>query len=240
MNTDTGAAGPSCLNIVFRDAWLCAIDKPCDLLVHKSRQGSDRVFALQRLRDQLGQKVWPLHRLDRATSGVLLFALDADTAAAVGRQIMARAVGKRYLAVARGFTEPEGHIDYPLSAGGQRPDRPARTDYRRLATMELPVPVGRYPSARYSLLSVQPETGRTHQIRRHFKHIRHPLIGDTSYGEGRHNRLFRDLFDCHRLLLHAVELRLRHPWSGGMLQIQAPTRGSFRRIEEEFLRRSLQ
>ena len=238
--TPTTLAEPCGLDILFRDQWLCAIDKPCDLMVHKSRQGSDRVFALQRLRDQLGQKVWPLHRLDRATSGVLLFALDADTAAAVGRQFMARVVDKRYLAVARGFTDPAGRIDYPLANKKNRPEKPARTDYRRLAVMELPVAVGRYNSARYSLLSIQPETGRTHQIRRHFKHIHHPLIGDTTYGEGRHNRLFRQYFGCHRLLLHAVEFQLEHPWSGIKLQIRAPTRGSFRHIEEEFLRHSLQ
>lgn len=189
---------------------------------------------MQMLRDQLGHKVWPVHRLDRATSGVLLFALDAETAAAVGRQLMARTVGKRYLAVARGFTAPTGRIDYPLSTGDRRLDQPACTDYRRLGTLELPIPVGRYPSARYSLLSVWPRTGRTHQIRRHFKHIFHPLIGDTTYGEGRHNRLFRIEFGCHRLLLHAVEMTLQHPWGEQELLLQAPLSGDFETIEARF------
>lgn len=189
---------------------------------------------MQMLRDQLGQKVWPVHRLDRATSGVLLFALDSETAASVGRQIMARTVGKRYLAVARGFTEASGRIDYPLSTGDRRADQPACTDYQRLGTLELPIPIGRYPSARYSLLSVWPRTGRTHQIRRHFKHIFHPLIGDTTYGEGRHNRLFRIEFGCHRLLLHAAELKLQHPRCGREILLHAPLSGEFARVEACF------
>lgn len=208
--------------------------------MHKSARGDDRAFALQMLRDQLGRKVWPVHRLDRATSGVLLFALDADTAAAVGRQFMAREVRKRYLAVARGYTEPAGRIDHPLATGDHREDRPARTDYERRATLELPFPVGRYSTARYSLLTVDPKTGRTHQIRRHFKHIFHPLIGDTTYGEGRHNRLFREHFGCRRLLLHGAELELTHPWSHDQLGLRAPLTGSFRAIEEQFTGRGLQ
>lgn len=234
------AAAAQPLPVLFRDRWLCAIDKPCGLMVHKTPRGDDSVFALQRLRDQLGQRVWPLHRLDRATSGVLLFALDAKTAAAVGGQIMARRFDKRYLAVVRGYTEPAGRIDHPLASADRQTEQPALTHYRRLATMQLPVPVGRYPSARYSLVEVRPETGRTHQIRRHFKHLFHPLIGDTTYGEGRHNRLFRESFGCHRLLLHAVELRLLHPWTGQALDIRAETGGSFRRVEEIFLSHSLQ
>ncbi len=224
--------------ILHCDQWLCAIDKPCGLMVHKSPRGDDRQFIMQMLRDQLGQKVWPVHRLDRATSGVLLFALDAETAAAIGRQIMDRSVEKRYLAVVRGFTEPEGRIDHPLSTGDRRADQPARTDYERLATLELPIPIGRYTSARYSLLSVWPRTGRTHQIRRHFKHIFHPLIGDTTYGEGRHNRLFRMEFGCHRLLLHAVDLTLEHPASDQPLHLHAPISGEFARIETAFFEES--
>lgn len=222
------------LAVLYQDRWLCAIDKPCGLLVHKSSRGDDRVFALQRLRDQLGCRVWPLHRLDRATSGVLLFALDADTAAAVGHQFMARSIAKRYLAVTRGHTDTEGRIDKALATGDQRDDQPARTDYTRLATLELPIAVGRYASARYSLVAVFPKTGRTHQIRRHFKHIFHPLIGDTTYGEGRHNRLFRTHFGCHRLLLHAAELELHHPWTNQRLRIRAPLHGVFARIEALF------
>jgi tRNA pseudouridine65 synthase len=227
------------LAVIYQDRWLCAIDKPSGLMVHRSDRSDDTVFAMQRLRDQLGRRVWPLHRLDRATSGVLLFALDAETAAAAGRLIMARKFEKRYLSVARGYTSEHGTVDYPLHPIEGRGAQPAVTLYRRLATMEMPVPVGRYPAARYSLLEVRPQTGRTHQIRRHFKHIFHPLIGDTTYGEGRHNRLFRQRFECHRLLLHAAQLELAHPRTGVALDIRAPSSGVFRQIEEAFLGHSL-
>lgn len=190
---------------------------------------------MQMLRDQLGKRVWPVHRLDRATSGLLLFALDADSAAHLGRQFMARAVAKRYLAVVRGHVDGQGLIDHALESG--RREQAARTRYQHLARMELPYAIGRYPSARYSLVSAVPETGRMHQIRRHFKHIFHPLIGDTTYGEGRHNRLFRELFACHRLLLHASRLRFVHPASDKTMELHAPTTGTFRRIITEFIHR---
>ena len=227
------------LPIIYQDRWFCAVDKPCGVLVHKSSRGTDQVFVMQQLRDQLGQRVWPLHRLDRATSGVLLFALDAETASLAGRMIMARLLKKRYLAVVRGHVDAEGVIDHPLATDAQRPSRPATTRYRRLATMELPIPIGRYPVARYSLVEVCPLTGRTHQIRRHFKHLFHPLVGDTTYGEGRHNRLFRQHFACHRLLLHAVQVELDHPHLARPLDLRAPTSGTFRRIEDVFLSHSL-
>ena len=217
--------------IVYQDEWLCAIDKPCDMMVHQSRLGTDRQFVVQLLRDQIGQKVWPVHRLDRATSGVLLFALDRETASRVGKQFMAQTVEKRYLAVTRGWVDAEGEIDHPLkkhktAAEGQ----PALTRYRRLATAELPFAIGEHETVRYSLVEVFPKTGRRHQIRRHFKHIFHPLIGDTTYGEGRHNRLFRQHFGSHRLLLHAVGLTLSHPADDGRLEIEVAPDEGFRRV----------
>lgn len=225
-------SGP--LAIVYQDRWLCAIDKPCDLMVHRSALGTDRHFALQLLRNQLGQRVWPIHRLDRATSGVLMFALDADTAAALGEQMMARQIDKRYLAVVRGYVDDEGLIDHPLLAEGAGEAQAAQTGYRCLARVEWPIAVGRYSTARYSLVEARPLTGRMHQIRRHFKHIFHPIIGDTTYGEGRHNRLFREHFDCHRLLLHASELGFRHPETGQNLTIKAPPTGELQRVMERF------
>jgi len=225
-------SGP--LAILYQDHRLCAIDKPCDLMVHRSALGTDRHFALQLLRDQLGQRVWPIHRLDRATSGVLLFALDADTAAALGEQMMARQIGKRYLAVVRGYVGDEALIDHPLVAEGAGDAQAALTEYRCLAKVEWPIAVGRYSTARYSLVEARPLTGRMHQIRRHFKHIFHPIIGDTTYGEGRHNRLFREHFDCHRLLLHARELSFQHPDSGQNLTIEAPPTGELQRVIECF------
>ena len=217
--------------VLYRDSWLCAIDKPCDLMVHFSRLGTDRQFVVQLLRDQIGQKVWPVHRLDRATSGVLLFALDRDTASAVGKQFMAQKVVKRYLAVARGWVEEEGEIDHPLRKHKTSEDgQPSLTRYRRLATAELPFAMGEHDTVRYSLVEVFPKSGRRHQIRRHFKHVFHPLIGDTTYGEGRHNRLFRQHFASHRLLLHASGLELTHPVDGTRLRLEAPPDKELSRI----------
>jgi tRNA pseudouridine65 synthase len=226
---------PERLSVVWQDRWLCAIDKPPGLMVHRSARSTDARFAMQWLRDQLGQRVWPVHRLDRATSGLLLFALDSDSAAHLGRQFMARTIAKRYLAVVRGHVDEQGLIDHPLETG--RRNQAARTRYQCLGRMELPYAIGRYSSARYSLVSAVPETGRMHQIRRHFKHIFHPLIGDTTYGEGRHNRLFRELFACHRLLLHASRLCFVHPVSEKTMELYAPTTGTFRRIIKEFIHR---
>jgi tRNA pseudouridine65 synthase len=209
-------------------------------MVHRSNRGTDRRFAMQLLRDQLDQRVWPIHRLDRATSGVLMFALDADTAARMGHQMMDRAIDKRYLAVVRGHIEDQGVIDHALAADGQGSLQSAITRYECLARITLPYPVGRYPEARYSMVVAQPLTGRMHQIRRHFKHIFHPVIGDTTYGEGRHNRLFRQHLSCHRMLLHASTLSFEHPHQRGLVQVEAPLTGSFQRIAGLFSQQTQQ
>ena len=227
------------LAIVYRDECLCAIHKPSGLLVHRTPldRGETR-FAVQLLRDQIGCHVHPVHRLDRGTSGVLLFALDRDVARAVGAQFLDRAVGKRYVAVVRGHPAESGVIDHPLArrrdgfeprptANASDEPRPAVTRYRRLAIAELPHAVDRYPSSRYALLELQPETGRRHQIRRHLKHVAHPVIGDATFGKGRHNRLFARLFGSDRLLLACVELRLVHPASGKPLVLAAPPADDF-------------
>ena len=228
------ARSDGALPVIYLDAWLCAIDKPCGLMVHRSNRGTDKQFAMQMLRDQLGQRVFPIHRLDRATSGLLLFALDADTAASLGEQMMARTVSKHYLAVARGRVDEHGLIDHPLAADGKGPEKAAQTEYQRLAWIELPFAVGRYATSRYSLVEARPRTGRMHQIRRHFKHIFHPIIGDTTYGEGRHNRLFRQYYACHRLLLHAHRLAFEHPHEARRIELTAPPAGEFERIVEQF------
>ncbi len=210
------------LDIIYRDDRLVAIDKPDGLLVHKARQSSDHVYALQLLRDQIGHFVHPIHRLDRATSGVLLFALDPDTARAVCEQFAGRAVEKRYLALVRGHPDASGAIDYPLREDPDHEPQEAVTDYRRLAAVEWPEPVGAFAQARYAWLELSPRTGRMHQLRRHCRHLSHPIVGDTTYGDSRHNRFFRERFQCYRLLLHAAELRLVHPATGAPLTLRAP------------------
>jgi tRNA pseudouridine65 synthase len=226
------------LPVLYRDAHLVAVHKPSGLLVHRTDlDRHERFWALQLVRDQIGQRVFAVHRLDRGTSGVLLFALAPEVGAALGARFEQGAVGKTYLAVVRGHPPETGVIDHPLvrrpedrdagdpaGAGGWQP---ALTRYRRLAAFELPYRVDRYPTSRYALLAVEPTTGRRHQIRRHLKHAAHPVIGDATYGKGRHNRLFETLFGCRRLLLACVELRLAHPVTGAPLVISAPLAADF-------------
>jgi tRNA pseudouridine65 synthase len=223
------------LTILHHDAHLVAVHKPPGLLVHRSAISRDSVFLLQRLRDQLGARVYPVHRLDRATSGVIVFGLDPGTAAALGDAFAAGTVLKGYLAVARGWVDVQGLIDHPVrDEDGDSAARPARTRYRRVATLELPYAVDRYPSARYSLVAVEPLTGRRQQIRKHFKHISHHLIGDTTHGNGRHNRFFRTRLGIDRLLLQAQSLDFTHPVGGERIQIEAVPDPAWRRIEALF------
>ncbi len=209
--------------ILHQDDAICAVTKPSGLLVHRTAISTDRVFLVDLLRGRIGRRVWPAHRLDRATSGVLLFALSADAAAALGRQFELGRVEKRYLALARGWLPDQGEIDRPLrdGRGNSAREREALTRFRCLGRSELPVAVAPHATARYSLVEARPETGRTHQIRRHFKHIAHPIVGDVNHGDRHHNRLFRERYGCHRLLLHASGLRFEHPENGAMLRLEA-------------------
>jgi tRNA pseudouridine65 synthase len=235
MQPDTPHSRP--LNILYRDEHFVAIDKPPGLLVHRTPISRDRVFVLQTLRDQLGQRVYPVHRLDRATSGVLILAFDPASATALAAGFQARTVDKEYLAVARGWTAGKGRIDHPITDDeGSGIAQNAITDFKRLANIELPFAVDRYPSARYSLLRVVPETGRRHQIRKHFKHISHHLIGDTTHGNGKHNRFFRQHLGISRLLLMARTLRFQHPFADHPVTIQAPPSPDWREIERLFER----
>ena len=233
------------LELIYQDSALVAVNKPAGLLVHRSRiDRHETRFALQLLRDQLGRRVYPVHRLDKPTSGVLLFCLTPEAAHAVAAQFEARQVSKRYLAVVRGHAPASGIIDYALKrkhdtlAHGETPrEHPVQeavTRFHRLATAEIPVAVDRYPSSRYSLLELQPETGRRHQLRRHMKHIGYPLIGDAKYGKGVHNRFFQREFDCARLLLACVRMELTHPLTGRRLSISAGLEASWSRVASAF------
>lgn len=220
------------LPILYRDDEMVVIHKPAGLLVHRSiLDRHETRFAIQLLRDQIGLRVWPVHRLDKGTSGVLVFAFNKVRAAELSQQFESRAVRKTYLAVVRGWPEEEGVIEHPLPVVRDQYELPlpgpvaaqhARTRYRRLATVELPIAVDRYPHSRYALMLLEPETGRRHQLRRHMKHIAHPIIGDATYGKGVHNRMFAEQLRSHRLLLACVRMRLTHPVSGAALDLVAP------------------
>jgi tRNA pseudouridine65 synthase len=233
------------LQVLYRDDDIVVIDKPANLLVHRSEiDRHETRFAIQILRDQIGQRVWPAHRLDRGTSGVLLFGLSPEIASTLGKQFEAGSIEKRYLAIVRGHPPASGSIDHPLSRqrdayefqgeSSSEEAQAALTHFRRLATIELPFAVDRYPSSRYALVELEPITGRRHQIRRHLKHIAHPIIGDTTYGKGRHNRFIAEQYNCQRLLLACTGLGFTHPTQNQRLKIKSPVSGDFAALLAQF------
>jgi tRNA pseudouridine65 synthase len=201
-------------------------------------------FAMKILRDQISQWVYPIHRLDKPTSGVLLFALDKHTAKLMSEQFREHTIQKTYLAVVRGYTDASGVINHALKEKLDKiADRDAKVDkdakeaitiYETLASVELDFAVGKYEKSRYSLVSLKPKTGRKHQIRRHMKHISHHIIGDTKYGRGEHNKFIRKEFGCHRLLLHALSLEVLHPYSLEILKIDSGLDATFKHVLNSF------
>lgn len=223
------------LPILYADDALVVVNKPSGLLVHRSPiDRHETRFAVQLLRNQLGRRVHPVHRLDKGTSGALVFALDRTIAGTLAAAFASQQVQKSYLAIVRGWPAESGTIEHALEAvqdpyapAGDGVAKPARTAFRTLATVELPHRVDRYPTARYALLELQPDTGRRHQLRRHLAHISHPIIGDSTYGKGRHNRLFTESFGVNRLLLACVKLQFAHPVTGEPLVIAADPGAGF-------------
>ncbi len=227
------------LQIIYIDEHLVAINKPAGLLVHRTAlDAHEQQFALQMLRDQLGRQVWPAHRLDKGTSGLLLFALDAQTASVLGQTFEHGRAHKRYRALVRGWPAESGVIEHPLARDPELPSAgqtmlSARTDWHCLAQIEWPFSVeGRFASSRYALVEASPLTGRRHQIRRHLKHIAHPIIGDTTHGKGAHNRAVAAHLGLNRLWLHGLELQITHPATGAALLLHAPLGEEWQLLKE--------
>lgn len=217
------------LDVVYIDDALAVVDKPAGLMVHDSALARGETdFAADRLREQFGRPIFLVHRLDRATSGCLLLAFDREVASALGKTLMARDVEKDYVAVCRGWPAEERFtIEHPLDGGPGKPvKKPATTTFERIATCELAMASEHFPTSRYALLRAHPLTGRFRQIRRHLKHVSHHLIGDTSHGDGRHNRAFR-MLGIHRMLLHARRLAFTHPVIGARIDVRAPFDAEF-------------
>ena len=209
------------LEICYQDPYLVAINKPHGLLVHRSRIAEESSeFALQMLRDQLGTRVYPTHRIDRKTSGVLLFALQKEVEISMQKQFQENLVKKKYLCVLRGYADDFGRIDYPLAKdNGVLQD--SLTHYQTIARAELEVPLGKFPTSRYSLVVASPQTGRMHQLRKHFAHIFHPIIGDRKHGCNKQNRLFTERWQMNTMLLHAGSLGFIHPITKEEIHIKA-------------------
>lgn len=231
------------LQVVYEDDALIVINKPSGLLVHRSEiDRRETRFALQLVRNMVGHRVYPVHRLDKPTSGILVFAKTPEVASLVVEQWRQREVDKRYLAIVRGYMPEFIHLDKAMSppvdkfAKHERikPEQEAITDFRSLAQVELAIEIDKYPQSRYSLVEALPKTGRKHQIRRHLKHLAHPIIGDARYGKGKHSRYFRDHFEAPRLLLHAWQLSMQHPLTDEPLVFTAPLDNVWRRLMVRF------
>ncbi|MEF1290352.1 tRNA pseudouridine(65) synthase TruC [Vibrio sp. M260118] len=233
------------LEIVFQDEYFVAVNKPAGMLVHRSwLDKHETQFVMQTLRDQIGQHVFPLHRLDRPTSGVLIFALSSEVASQVMPMFANHEMEKTYHAIVRGWIEVPGRLDYPLKveldkiadkhASQEKEAQEAITEYQPLAKVEIPYSTGKFPTTRYCLMEMKPLTGRKHQLRRHMAHLRHPMVGDTTHGDGKHNKLFREVYDSHRLLLHASSLKFIHPFTGQELLIKAGVDETWLKLCGEF------
>ncbi|MFQ1017408.1 tRNA pseudouridine(65) synthase TruC [Gilliamella sp. BG7] len=218
--------------ILYQDDDLIAINKPSGWLVHRSwLDKTETVVVMQTLRDQIGQHVFPIHRLDRPTSGVLLFALSSDVARIMSEEFAKKQIEKTYHAIVRGYVEGEAVIDYPLVeeldkiadkfTNKNKPAQDAVTFYKSISKIEVPIKVSKFETARYSFVELKPQTGRKHQLRRHMKHIFHPILGDSKHGDLHQNRAFATYFNIKRLMLHASKLQIKHPTQHKPMIIEA-------------------
>ena len=219
------------LEILYQDEYIVAINKPSGLLVHKSFYARDaKVYAIQELRNQIGgQHVYPIHRLDRKTSGVLLFALDKLTLKIMNDRFALREVEKKYLAILRGWTLTESTIDYDLTNDDDIKQN-AITYFQRLQTTEIDLAFNNKPTSRYCLVEAIPETGRMHQLRKHFKHIFHPILGSLPHGCNKQNKFWLDNYGLKGMMLHAHQLIFNHPVSNEPIILNAKINEEFQKV----------
>lgn len=218
------------LEIVHQDEHLIAINKPHGLLVHRSKIANDATeFALQILRDQIGRHVNPVHRIDRKTSGILLFAFEKEVEIAMQKQFQESLVQKKYLAILRGYAPDQMDIDYPLAKENGTLQE-AFTSFKTLQRAEIEVAFGKHPTSRYSLVEAMPTTGRMHQLRKHFAHIFYPIIGDRKHGCNKQNKFFKEQFEMTTMLLHASWLKFKHPVTNLDIEINATPHSEFNRV----------
>ncbi len=221
------------LEIIYQDDYLVAINKPNGLLVHKTKIAAHETeFATDLLSQQLQRPVFLSHRLDRKTSGLLLFALDSERASLMHVEFSERRIAKRYVAIVRGYFPEEITLDYAIT-NDRNKKQEAITRFKCLKTSELPIPHGKHQTSRYSLIEARPETGRQHQIRKHCSHLQHPIIGDRPHGCNKQNKLFKERWNMTKMLLHAIELRLEHPKLHTPLHLHAPLNEEFKRMQKE-------
>jgi len=210
------------LEILYQDEEIVAVNKPHGIAVHASKMHKyDTVFVLQTLRNQLNKKVYPAHRLDKKTSGILIFALTESMNSKLQKMFMNNEMHKIYQAIVRGYVNDNGTIDYSLQNPAGK-EQEAITHYEILQQYEINIASGKFPTSRYSLLKLQPQTGRYHQLRKHLAHFRHPIINDRPHGCNKQNKLWKTRFNHDTMLLHAKELNFIHPNTAKKISIKAP------------------
>jgi tRNA pseudouridine65 synthase len=217
-------------DILYEDDYLIAVHKPTGIFVHRSRlDPAASLFMVQEVRNLIGARVYPVHRLDRKTSGLLLMAKTKEIQSVMNKMFMDRQVHKKYLAIVRGYTSETFQIDYPImSEKGKLQE--SITTFTTLQTTEIPESSGRFSTSRYSLVEAVPLTGRMHQIRRHLSHIFHPIIGDRPHGCNKQNRFFLQRFGLSDMMLQASSLQFAHPITGHDTYIYAPIKDEFKRV----------
>ncbi len=221
------------LTTLHRDEHLIVVDKPAGLLIHPNAYDWKSPTCMSLVEELTGKKSYTVHRLDRGTSGIVVLALDAASAAALSLAFRERRVEKRYLALVRGFTDEEGEVDSPIRRGSDSPEAPALTLYRTISSVELPVAIGPHATARYSLVSLDLKTGRLHQARRHMHRINHPVVGDKRHGDRDHNRYFLERFGREYLFLRAIGITFPDPATGGRIEVWGGLPGYWRQVLTE-------
>ena len=220
------------LEIIYQDEHIVVINKPTGLLVHPTRIAADATeTAMQLLRDQIGAWVFPIHRLDRKTSGILIFALNKEIQTQLSKAFKDGLVNKKYIAIVRGYTDDKGIIDYAIKNLDNK-IQAALTVYKTISKSEIPIAHGKHQTSRYSLIELIPRTGRYHQLRKHMAHIFHPIIGDRPHGCNKQNRFLKSEFGLHEMMLHAQEISFEHPISKNNISIEAPFHAEFIRMKK--------
>lgn len=203
------------IETVYEDEWLKVVNKPSNLIVHHSKyaRNLDETSLCQLINEntESGNGIHPIHRLDRKTSGLIIFAKDKTVIPLFQNLFDQHNIQKTYIALVRGFVDDEGKLDFPIRADEDTIYKDAETHYKKIHQFELDIPVPPYSTARYSILKLCPKTGRMHQLRKHMNKFSHPIIGDPKYGNRHHNHMFIDRIGVSNLFLHAKSLAFIHP-----------------------------
>ena len=235
MNTSTQPDIKS-MEILFEDEYIVVINKPNNFIIHESHYSRNirEITLIQFLTNQLGYSVYPAHRLDRKTSGVIIFLKDKQYVQQFQELFTNKEITKTYFAIVRGFSPATGIIDTPVKNDDTGIYKEALTHYQSITNIELNIPVTPYAKSRYSLIQLNPQTGRMHQLRKHMSKINHPIVGDYKYGDRFHNRMFETEFDCIYMFLHAYRLEFTHPISLQKMDIKAAYPSDWQKVFHKF------